>query len=108
MSIALHTVGEYAAKSCDRFTLNAAALHAKGPPSADTMLVNGSMVSDEGGEYASTQLSPGKTHRLRLANVGINNWVHVALDNHEFTVIAADFVPIVPYKTSSLTIAVGK
>jgi len=66
------------------------------------------MTSTYGGKYAVTNLTPGKTHRLRLANTGINNWVHVSLDKHEFTVIAADFIPIVPFKTSSLAMAVGK
>jgi FtsP/CotA-like multicopper oxidase with cupredoxin domain len=72
------------------------------------MLVNGSMTSAYGGRYAVTRLTPGKTHLLRLINTGNNNWVHVALDKHVFTVIAADFVPIVPYTTNSLSIAVGK
>lgn len=66
------------------------------------------MTSASGGEYAVTTLQPGKKHLLRLANVGINNYVHIGLDGHKFTVVAADFVPIVPYETSSLVIAVGK
>ncbi|KAF9728360.1 hypothetical protein PMIN02_008335 [Paraphaeosphaeria minitans] len=90
------------------FTVNAATLHANGPPTADNMLVNGTMVSDFGGSYAVTTLKKGKTHLLRLMNNGINNWVNVALDGHPFTVIAADFNPIVPYSASSLTIANGQ
>jgi FtsP/CotA-like multicopper oxidase with cupredoxin domain len=66
------------------------------------------MTSVHGGNYANTTLTPGKTHRLRFANTGINNWVHVSLDKHVFTVIASDFVPIVPYKTTTLAMAVGK
>jgi FtsP/CotA-like multicopper oxidase with cupredoxin domain len=72
------------------------------------MLVNGTMTSPYGGNYAVTKLTPGKTHRLRLANTGINSWVHVSLDKHVFTVIAADFIPIEPFETSTLAIAVGK
>lgn len=90
------------------FTVNHATLHAKGPPTADNLLINGSMTSNAGGQYAVTTLTPGKTHRLRLVNMGINNWVHVGIDNHPFTVIAADFVPIEPFQASSLNIAVGK
>jgi hypothetical protein len=90
------------------FTVNAAALHARGPPTADNVLVNGSMTSSSGGKYAVTTLTPGKSHLLRIVNVGINNWVHLALDGHKFTVVSADFVPIVPYETDSLSIAVGK
>lgn len=90
------------------FTVNAATLHAKGPPTADNVLVNGSMTSTFGGKYAETTLSPGKSHLLRIVNVGINNWVHVGLDGHKFTVVSADYVPIVPYETDSINIAVGK
>lgn len=90
------------------FTVNAATAHAKGPPTADNLLVNGSMTSSSGGQYAVTTLTPGKTHRLRLVNTGINNWVHVGIDGHPFTVIAADFVPIEPFEATSLNIAVGK
>ena len=91
-----------------RFTVDAQTLHANGPPTGDNFLVNGSMTSFAGGDYAVTELTPGKSHLLRFINTGINNWVNVALDDHPFTVIAADFVPIVPYTTSTLTIAVGK
>jgi hypothetical protein len=90
------------------FTVNAASLHANGPPTADNVLVNGSMTSSSGGQYAVTTLTPGKSHKLHLINVGINNWVHVGLDGHKFTVVAADFVPIVPFETDFLNIAVGK
>ncbi|PSN74955.1 hypothetical protein BS50DRAFT_643487 [Corynespora cassiicola Philippines] len=90
------------------FTVNAAALHAARAPSADNLLVNGSMTSASGGEYAVTTLKPGKSHLLRLVNTGINNFVHVSLDGHPFTVIAADFVPIVPFTTTSLVLSVGQ
>ncbi|KAF2794437.1 multicopper oxidase [Melanomma pulvis-pyrius CBS 109.77] len=90
------------------FTVNAASLHAGGPPIADNLLINGSMTSSSGGKYAVTTLTPGKKHLLRLVNMGINNYVHVGLDDHPFTVIAADFVPIVPFTASSLSISVGQ
>jgi hypothetical protein len=90
------------------FTVNAATLHAKGPPTADNVLVNGSMTSKFGGKYAETTLTPGRSHLLRIVNVGINNWVHVGLDGHKFTVVSADYVPIVPYETDSINIAVGE
>ena len=88
--------------------VNAAAMHAAGPPTADNVLLNGSMTSRSGGSYATTTLTPGATHRLRLINAGINDYLHVSLDGHPFTVIAADFTPIVPYTTSSVVLAVGQ
>lgn len=90
------------------FTVNAEALHAGGPPTADNVLINGSMTSSAGGKYATTTLTPGKKHLLRLANTGINNFLHVSLDGHPFTVIASDFTPIVPYTTTSVVLAVGQ
>jgi FtsP/CotA-like multicopper oxidase with cupredoxin domain len=66
------------------------------------------MTSASGGKYAETELQPGKKHLLRLVNTGINNYVHVSLQGHSFQVIAADFVPIVPFTTTSLVLGVGK
>jgi FtsP/CotA-like multicopper oxidase with cupredoxin domain len=90
------------------FTVNHAALHASGPPTADNVLVNGTMTSVYGGKYAETTLTPGKLHRLRLINTGINNNIHASLDGHPFTVVAADLTPIKPYTANSVNIAVGK
>ncbi|RMZ73074.1 copper ion binding [Pyrenophora seminiperda CCB06] len=90
------------------FTVNAAAVHANGPPTADNVLINGTMTSTAGGAYAETILTPGKAHLLRLMNVGINNYLHVGLDGHEFQVISADFTPIKPFFTNTLSIAVGQ
>jgi hypothetical protein len=66
------------------------------------------MVSASGGQYSVTKLEHGKKHMLRLVNTGINSWIHVSLDQHPFTVVSADFTPIVPYVTDSLALAVGK
>jgi FtsP/CotA-like multicopper oxidase with cupredoxin domain len=88
------------------FTVNAAAVHAAGPPLADNVLVNGTMTSYAGGKYAETVLTPGKAHLLRLINTGINNFLHVGLDQHAFKVIAADNTPIEPFWTDNLVIAV--
>ena len=90
-------------------TTSFALLHANlsGPPLAQNILVNGTGVYKGKGEFAQVTLTPGKKHRLRLLNTGINQYIHVSLDNHPFTVIAADFVPIRPFVTKSLNIAVG-
>ncbi|KAF1942947.1 laccase [Clathrospora elynae] len=90
------------------FAVNAAALHAAGPPTADNILINGTMTSSAGGSYAETTLTPGKTHLLRLANTGINNFIHFGIDKHMMKVISADFTPIEPFETDNLVIAVGQ
>jgi hypothetical protein len=65
------------------------------PPKADSALINGTMAIGGAGSYARTTLTPGKRHRLRLVNTAVDNHFVVSLDNHQFQVIAADFVPIV-------------
>jgi FtsP/CotA-like multicopper oxidase with cupredoxin domain len=73
------------------------------PPTSQVILVNGTGPS----KPSVITLSPGKKHRLRLINTGINDHFHVGIDQHQMTVIAADFVPVQPYSVSSLAIAVG-
>lgn len=79
-------------------------------PTADTGLLNGSMVSNsgDGGHYSQTILTAGKKHRLRLINTGVDNHFMFSLDSHTLTVISADFVPIVPYNTTWIFIGIGE
>jgi FtsP/CotA-like multicopper oxidase with cupredoxin domain len=85
-----------------------AARSANAPPTADNILINGSMTSAYGGKYTRVHLQQGKKHLLRLLNVGINQHFHIALDEHDFTVVAADFVPVKPYRTNQVSLAVGQ
>jgi FtsP/CotA-like multicopper oxidase with cupredoxin domain len=78
------------------------------PPTSDSLLLNGTGVFNGTGDYATTTLIPGKKHKLRLINTSIGSYLHVGLDQHPFTVIAADFVPIKPFTTSSLSLAIGE
>jgi len=78
------------------------------PPVAQSILVNGTGVTGGTGTYSKTTLTPGKKHKLGFVNTGINQYIHVSLDNHPFTVVAVDFVPIKPYTATSLVIAVGQ
>ena len=77
------------------------------PPTAQNILVNGSAVFEGKGKYATTTIKPGKKHKLGIVNSGLDSYFHVSLDGHPFTVVAADFVPIKPYKTESLVLAIG-
>jgi FtsP/CotA-like multicopper oxidase with cupredoxin domain len=54
------------------------------------------------------QFTPGKTHRLRLINAGAEGIQKFTVDGHNMTVIANDFVPIQPYDTQVVTLAVGQ
>lgn len=91
------------------FALNAQAMHStNGPAKAVTGLINGTMKGDSGGSYHVTKFTKGKRHRLRLINTGIDNVFHISIDKHNFTVITSDFVPIKPFTTNSVAIAVGQ
>lgn len=55
--------------------------------------------------YAFTS---GKSYRLRLINAACSATQKFTIDKHTFLVIANDFVPIEPYETDHITLAVGQ
>jgi hypothetical protein len=80
-----------------------------GAPPSDTLLLNGTNDNGSGGKYQSVALTKGKKHRLRLINTSVDSHMMVKLDNHPFTVIAADFIPVVAEQSSEwLLIAIGQ
>lgn len=50
----------------------------------------------------------GKTYRLRLVNGGSASFFTVSLDNHALTVISPESVPVHPYETDHVTLAIGQ
>lgn len=50
----------------------------------------------------------GKKYLLRLINTSVDTTFIFAIDNHDITVMSSDFVPIVPYKTDSVLVGIGK
>lgn len=79
------------------------------PQSGDNIIINGTNKNaNGGGRYSNVTLEPGKSHRLRLVNTALDIAARVSLDGHNFTVIAEDFVPVVPYNTSWILIGIGQ
>ncbi|KAJ5898494.1 hypothetical protein N7504_008782 [Penicillium tannophilum] len=85
-----------------------------GPPTLDNGLINGTNVFGEDG-YANqtgtrfnTSFTEGTSYRLRLVNAACDTHFKFMIDNHTMTVIANDLVPITPYKTNVLNIAMGQ
>lgn len=83
------------------------------PPMADNALINGTNVFGEDGKDQMgwrfrMSFTPGKSYRLRLGNAACDTHFKFSIDHHVLTVIAADLVPIQPYTTSVLDIAIGK
>lgn len=78
------------------------------PPIAVNGLINGKNNYKKGGQREQLKFTKGKKHLLRLANVGSEVTFRFSVDKHKMTVIAADFVPIVPWETKTLLITVGQ
>lgn len=81
-----------------------------GFPTRSYILVNGTGMSPTSGRgnYNQVTITKGKKYRLRLLNAAIDSYIHVSLDQHAMEVIAADFVPIKPFTTEWLLLAVGQ
>ncbi|KAF2160698.1 multicopper oxidase [Zasmidium cellare ATCC 36951] len=88
------------------------------PPFSNNVLINGKMnypcVNATGYKctpnagVAKFSFESGKSYRLRVINAGAEGIQKFSVDNHQMTVIANDFVPIVPYTTDVLTLAIGQ
>ncbi|KAG7287764.1 hypothetical protein NEMBOFW57_007279 [Staphylotrichum longicolle] len=57
---------------------------------------------------AKFKFQRGKKHRLRIINAGASALHTFSVDGHNLTVIANDFVPVVPYNTQYLKLGVGQ
>ena len=86
-------------------------------PASDNNLINGKMNFDCSGVDNGTctnnaglstfKFTSGKRIRLRLINSSAAAIQKFSIDNHTMTVIANDFVPIEPYNTTVVTLAVN-
>jgi FtsP/CotA-like multicopper oxidase with cupredoxin domain len=85
-----------------------------GPPTLDTALINGTNVFgtdgtvNQSGTRFNTSFTAETSYRLRLVNAACDTHFKFSIDNHTMTVIANDLVPIQPYKTNVLNIAMGE
>ncbi|KAG9247374.1 laccase [Calycina marina] len=50
----------------------------------------------------------GKKYRIRLVGAQADSFLRFAIDNHNFTVMANDFVSIIPYFTDSIVVGGGQ
>ncbi|KAJ5614392.1 hypothetical protein N7528_008046 [Penicillium herquei] len=76
-------------------------------------LMNGTegKIQDNGtvtGRFSQISVTQGKSYRLRLVNAAINSHYTFQIDLHKLTVIAVDFVPIVPYTAENIQIGMGQ
>lgn len=89
-----------------------AALFGGGVP-INNGLINGTNVYKNAdgntvGKRFEMVFEPGKLHHIRFINTAMDTMYKIHFDDHEMEVIAADFVPITPFKTKVLPIAIGQ
>ncbi|KAJ5725843.1 uncharacterized protein N7483_007200 [Penicillium malachiteum] len=60
------------------------------------------------GKFSNISVTQGKSYRLRVVNAAINSHYTFQIDLHNLTVIAVDFVPIVPYTAPNIQIGMGQ
>ncbi|KNG91191.1 putative extracellular dihydrogeodin oxidase/laccase [Aspergillus nomiae NRRL 13137] len=82
-------------------------------PVIDTGLINMTNVwtTSDGetvGQRFKTEFVPGKKYRIRLVNAAMHAHFRFSIDDHNLTVIASDFVPIVPFATNNIAIGMGQ
>ncbi|KAJ5753890.1 uncharacterized protein N7511_008043 [Penicillium nucicola] len=83
-------------------------------PKLDNGLINGVNVFGDDDDPAqmghrfNTTFIRGKSYRLRVTNTACDTQFKFSIDHHTLTVIAADFVPIQPYNTTVISIAIGQ
>jgi FtsP/CotA-like multicopper oxidase with cupredoxin domain len=76
---------------------------------SDNNLINGKNFFDgNDAPLALFNFVSGKVHRLRLINTSAFAVEKITIDGYNMTIIANDFVPIKPYETDVVTLAVGQ
>ncbi|CAG8959121.1 hypothetical protein HYFRA_00012984 [Hymenoscyphus fraxineus] len=80
----------------------------QGPPALANGLINGMNVYENGGKRFEVSVFKDQSYRIRLVNGAIDTHFKFMIDNHNFTVISMDLVPIVPYETNMISIGMGQ
>ena len=75
---------------------------------ADNALINGKNKNGTVGSYSRFSFIPGKKYRMRIINTSTDQHFKFSIDQHVMTVQAADFVPVVPYQQTVLSIALAQ
>ena len=88
------------------------------PPTPDSNLLNGkgpyyccpSLDKQCTGTTPFTEFNftADKSYKMSLVNTAVSTHFTFWIDGHDFFVVSTDFVPIVPYRTNTLNIAIGQ
>ncbi len=58
--------------------------------------------------FTEFKFTDGKTYKMSLVNTAVSTHFTFWIDSHDFFVVSTDFVPIEPYRTDTLNIAIGQ
>jgi FtsP/CotA-like multicopper oxidase with cupredoxin domain len=104
-------LNDWSHETADVLALQAAA---SGPPTMPNCLINGTNVYTDtttevetGSRFEQTFVA-GTKYRIRLVNGAADTHFRFTIDNHTMEVIAMDFVPIVPYNATDISIGMGQ
>jgi FtsP/CotA-like multicopper oxidase with cupredoxin domain len=89
------------------------------PPASNNVLINGrnnypcpanatGVKCTPNAGVSKFRFESGKSYRIRFINAGSEGMQTISIDGHNLTVIANDFVPVVPYTTNALKLGIGQ
>jgi len=88
-----------------------------GPPLSNNVLINGknnypcantTLECTPNAGISRFNFTSGKKHRLRIINTSAEAVLKFSIDGHNMTIFENDYVPIVPYSQSVVTLGVGQ
>ena len=101
----------------DAFSLFQSELLGK-PPQPDSYVLNGKgpYICNPTVDPKCTGQTPmtsihfqhGTTYRMAIVNTGVTTHMTFWIDGHTFSVVSTDFVPIEPYDTDTINVAIGE
>jgi hypothetical protein len=72
-----------------------------------SLAAKGTVCDSTSSEYSKFRVQSGKTYKMRLINSGAGSIEYFSIDNHQVTIVANDFVDIIPYNTTIVTLGVS-
>ncbi|KAL3440209.1 Cupredoxin [Aspergillus insuetus] len=60
------------------------------------------------GRRSEVTIEKGKRYLIRVIDSSVDGWMKFSIDGHKLTVVAMDFVPIVPYETDAVILTSGQ
>jgi FtsP/CotA-like multicopper oxidase with cupredoxin domain len=100
----------------DYYSLVVGVMNGKFPPSNNNLIngrmnypcANTTLPCTPNAGISKFKFQSGKKHLLRLINAGAEGIQKFSIDGHQLTVVAQDFVPVEPFTTNVVTLAIGQ